>query len=129
MRFTLLGIVCSVCLLAQSETSPEVQRAADGVEKLRALVEAGAVPRRQLEQAEDQLADAQDAAILRKTLYGQELTPELSDDMMAAAKRRLDRREKAFQDAKKLVDANVAPPSSLEPFQAELDSVKKEIEI
>ena len=60
MRFTLLGIVCSACLLAQTETSPEVQRAAAGVEKLRALVEAGAVPRRQLEKAEDQLADAED---------------------------------------------------------------------
>ena len=118
-----------MCLLAQTEASPEVERAKAGVEKLRALVEAGAVPRRQLEQAEDQLADAEDAAVLRKTLYGQDLTPDLSDDMLAAAKRRMDRREKALEEAKKLVDANVAPASSLETFQSDLDSVKKEIEI
>ena len=69
------------------------------------------------------------SAVLRKTLYGQDLTPDLSDEMLAAAKRRLERREKALEEAQKLVDANVAPASSLETFQSDLDSVKKEIEI
>src|ERR1041385_472974 len=116
MRF--LGLaVCAMCLWAQPEESPEVKNARTAVEKLRTLVEAGAAPRLQLQKAEDQLADAEDAAVLRKTLYGQDLTVELSNDMLAAAQRRLERRQKAFDDAKKLVEANVAAGASLAPFQ------------
>ena len=130
MRF--LGpvlVVCSACLLAQSEASPELERAKAAVEKLRTLVEAGAAPRNQLAKAEEELADAEDAAILRRTLYGQELTPDLSDDMLAAANRRLERREKALSAARKLVDASVAPESSLENFQSDVKAAKKECEI
>src|SRR3954470_12083527 len=108
--------VCAVCLYAQQgQDAPEVTRAKAEIEKLRALVQAGAAPRKQLERAEEQMADAQDAAFLRKTLYGQDLTAEQADDMLAAAARRRDRREKAFADAEKLVDARVAPVTSLDP--------------
>jgi len=128
MRFLSLWLcVCAMCLWGQD--SPEVKNARAGVEKLRTLVEAGAAPRIQLQKAEEQLADAEDEAVLRKTLYGQDLTVELSDDMLAAAGRRLERRQKSLDEARKLVDAKVAPESSLEPFQYDLDSAKKEREI
>lgn len=129
MRFFASAVVCSVSLLAQSTDSPELAKAKAGVEKIRALVEAGAVPRVQLQKAEEELADAEDTAVLRRTLYGQDLTVELSDDMLAAAKRRVDRREKALADAGKLVAASVAAEASLAEFQSNLANVRKELDI
>jgi hypothetical protein len=121
-------LVCAGVLFAQTE-DPEVVRAKAGIEKLRALVEAGAAPRAQLEKAEDRIADAQDAAFLRKTIYGQDLTAEQADEMIAAADRRFERRKKAFDNAKKLVDSGVASEVSLDTFLEELDLARKECEL
>ena len=115
------GVRGRVCARRAGQDAPEVARAKAEIEKLRALVDAGAAPRNQLEQAEDQMADAEDAAFLRKTLYGQDLTAEQADEMIAAAERRLDRRQKAFDAAKKLVDGEVAPPTSLEAPLGDVD--------
>src|SRR3954449_8980055 len=71
--WALIPLVCAVCLAAQTE-EPEVARARAEIEKLRHLVDAGVIPRNQLEKAEAAMADAQDAAFLRKTIYGQDLT-------------------------------------------------------
>jgi hypothetical protein len=118
-----------VVVSAQSAEDPEVTRAKAGIDRLRSLVEAGAVPRLQLQKAEEQIADAEDAAFLRKTLYGQELTAEQSDEMIAATNRRFERRKKAYDDAQKLVEAGVAPQQSLTTFLEEIDSARKECEL
>jgi hypothetical protein len=96
---------------------------------LRGLVDQGALPRQDLERAEDQLADAQDSAFLRKTIYGQDLTAEQADEMIAAAGRRFERRKKAFDEAKKLVDAGVASQLSLATFLDEMDLSRKECDL
>jgi hypothetical protein len=106
-----------------------VARAKAGIDRLRALVEAGALPRAQLQKAEEQIVDAQDAAYLRKTLYGQELTAEQSDEMIAAANRRFERRKKAFDEAQKLVEAGVASQLSLATFLDELDMTRRECDL
>src|SRR5690349_21202307 len=101
-------LVCAVvCGCAHAADAPEVTRAKADIEKLRTLVAAGAAPRKQLEQAEARMADAEDADFLRKTLYGQDLTAEQADEMIAAAQRRLDRRHDALEAAKRLVMAKV----------------------
>src|SRR5689334_15699023 len=72
MRFA-SGLVWAMCIgiaCAQTPEDTDVVRAQAGIEKLRQLVDAGAAPRVELEQAEDALADAQDFSFLRKTLYG-----------------------------------------------------------
>ncbi len=89
-------------------------------------MEAGAAPRAQLERAEAGLADAQDAALLRKTLYGSDLTEELADAMTAAAERRLGRRQADLAEAEKLVEAGAATRFSLTPLLEELDRARKE---
>jgi hypothetical protein len=114
---------------AQTNDAPEVARASAEVEKLRVLVEAGAAPRTQLEKAEAAMADAQDEAILRRTLYGQDLTAEQTDDMMAAAGRRFDRRRQALDEAKRLVEAGAASRVSLGAFLEELDRARKESDL
>jgi hypothetical protein len=126
---SLVLLVCVSCLYAQTEDAPEVVRARAGIEKLRALVEAGVVPKAQLEKAESGIADAQDAAFLRKTLYGAELTEDQAGDMLAAAQRRVDRRRQAYEEAKKLVDNGVASLLTLSTFLEELDLARKEFDL
>jgi hypothetical protein len=121
--------VCAGAVAAQTADVPELARAQAEIRNLRVLVEAGAAPRAQLEKAEEAVADAQDAAILRRTLYGQDLTAEQTDEMMAAAGRRVDRRGKALDEAKRLVDAGVASRLSVGAFLEELDLARKESDL
>ncbi|HMD70107.1 MAG TPA: hypothetical protein VKF41_02125 [Bryobacteraceae bacterium] len=126
-----LGLMLLVCAgaVGQTNDAPEVTRAKEEAGKVRALVEAGAAPRAQLEKAEEALADAQDAAILRRTLYGQDLTEEQTGEMMAAASRRFDRRRKALDEAKRLVEAGAASQLSLGGSLEELDGARKEADL
>src|ERR1022692_1811925 len=128
MRF-LLGLIlvaCAACVFAQTEEPPEVLRAKAGIERLRSLVEAGVAPRAQLVQAEAAIADAEDEALLRRTVYGNELTGDQADEMLAAAARRLDRRQQALDAGRNLVDGGVAALDSLTPLLEELDAARKE---
>lgn len=125
----LILLVCASCLWAQSEDSPEIARAKSGIVKLRELVEAGAAPRAQLERAEAALADAEDAAFLRKTVYGPELTEDQTEDMMAAAGRRVDRRKSAVEDMRRLINEGVASQLALTPVLEELDTARKEYDL
>jgi len=122
----LMFLVCGACAWAQYPDDPEVARANANIEKLRALVKAGAAPRAQLAKAEEAVVDAQDEAFLRKTAYGKDLTEAQADDMVAAAGRRFERRQKAFDEARKLVDAGVTSQLSLGPFQEEMDRARQE---
>jgi hypothetical protein len=124
----LLVAVCAGLVCAQTPDDPEVTRARAEIERLRSLVAVGAAPRLQVEKAEAALADAQDAAILRKTIYGSELTEAQSEDMIAAAVRRLDRRRKAYEADQKLVDIKAAPPQSLKPLQENVDAALRELD-
>lgn len=128
MRFSpgLILVACATCVFAQTEDPPEVLRAKAGIERLRSLVEAGVAPRAQLAQAEAAIADAEDAALLRRTVYGNELSDDQADEMLAAAGRRLDRRKQALNDGRNLVDRGVASLLSLTPLLEELDGARKE---
>jgi hypothetical protein len=128
MRFLpgLIFVACGTCVLAQAGDPPEVLRAKAGIERLRSLVEAGVVPRQQLVRAETAMADAEDEALLRRTVYGNELSDDQADDMLAAAARRLDRRKQALAEGRKLVDSGVASLFSLTPLLEELDGARKE---
>ncbi len=126
----ILVSVCAICASAQTvEDAPEVMRAKAGIERLRSLVDAGVVSRAQLEAAEAGLADAEDAAVLRRTVYGNDLTEEQAEEMIAAAARRLERRKQAVAEARKRVDSGVASLLSVTPFLEEEDSARKEFDI
>jgi hypothetical protein len=131
MRFSLglVVVVCARLACAQTAADPEVTRARAGIERLRQLVEAGAAPRVQLERAEEALADAEDVAYLRHTLYGADLTEEQTESMIQAAERRLARRQKALAQAREMVQAGVATELSLGAFLEELDRSRKEFDL
>src|SRR5260370_38425602 len=93
MRFLsgLVLVACASCVFAQTEDPPEVMRAKAGIERLRSLVDAAVMPRAQLAQAEAAVADAEDAALLRRTVYGNDPTDEQAHERLAARRRRFDR--------------------------------------
>jgi hypothetical protein len=126
-----LGLILLVCALvwAQSQDSPEMTRAKTEVQRLRVLVEAGAAPRAQLEKAEAAVADAEDAAFLRKTAFGADLTEGQTEDMLAAAQRRVDRRKSAVSDMRKLIDAGVVSQLALTPLLEDFDAARKEFDL
>lgn len=96
------------------------------MERLRELVEAGALPRVELEKAEARAADAEDEIFLRNTLYGKDLTEQQADEMMAVTERRLDRKQAALDRRKSMVDQGVASRSELTPLLEDLDMARKE---
>jgi hypothetical protein len=119
----------AACVCAQTSEPPELARAKADLEKLRALVEAGAAPRAELQRAEAALTDAGDAAFLRRTLYGEDLTEEQAGEMISVAARRVERREEALASAQKLVREGVASQLSLTAFLEDLDRSRKEFDL
>jgi hypothetical protein len=129
MKFCFGLLLCISLLHAQVPGDADVARAQAGIEKLRQLVEAGAAPRAELEQAEQALADARDFSFLRQTLYGTDLTESQAGDMIRAAGRRLDRRKQALEHARGLVALGVASQASLGTFLEALDWAQKEYDL
>lgn len=128
-RPALLLLVCAAFLRAQSPEDPEVARAKAELNRIRALVESGALPRAQLQHAEDAIADAADAALIRHTIYAGDLTEDQAKQLVAAANRRFERREKAYQDMKQLVDVGAMPAQTLSQLQQEMEFARKDREL
>jgi len=123
------GLILLVCTSMWAQDSPELGRAKAEVQRLRVLVEAGAAPRAQLEKAEAAVADAEDAAFLRKTAFGTDLTEDQTEDMLAAAQRRVARRKSAVSDMRRLIDAGVASQLALTPLLEDFDAARKEFDL
>jgi hypothetical protein len=113
----------------EAAQEPELAKAKAEAESLRALVEAGAAPRAQLERSQARIADAEDAAELRRTVYGADLTEGRIPAMLDAANRRLERRRLALEKQQKLVSEGAASQFSLVAFREEIDLARKESEM
>ena len=126
--FPLLGAVLLVAAGARAD-DPEVLRAQIAIDKMRALVEAGAAPRIDLERAQDAVADAQDRAVLHRTMSASDLTPEQASEMVAAAQRQLDRRQKQADRISSLVDAGLASKVEAQNFADQVDFARKQYDL
>ena len=120
-------------MYAQSPENASVRRATEELEKVRALVAAGAAPRASLESAERALTEAQDDVIVAHTLYGkigvEDLTEEQANDMVAAARRQLDREKLRLEAVRKLVDQGVTARAALIPVLEDLESRRKPLNL
>ena len=127
MRWSLGPIFLAgvLSVFAQSTGDSALAHAQAEVERIVSLVKLGAAPPVQLKKAQDALADAEDEAILSRTLYG-DLTEDQAADMLAAAARRLDRQRQALTAAEKLVNAGAAAPATLEPARRQVQAAEKE---
>ena len=97
--------------LRQDATSQRIALAVQEVERMKALVERGIEAPIRLVQAEQDLADAQDRAILDRTQYTDSgnATEQTDDGVIAAAERRVSRqRERIVQQRKLITDGLVA---------------------
>ncbi len=127
------GLACCEVLFGQTPEAPEVRRAGEEAERVRAQVEAGAAPRQKLDQVRQSLDDAQDEAILRGTLYGsltvEDLTEEQGREMVAAANRMFERRQARLDLARKLVEEGVLARLSLSDYIVELDRSRRTLDL
>ena len=98
------------------------------VEKVKALVESGVLPRVELAQAERAYANAKDDEYLRKTLYGPDLTPTAAQEMLALTARRIEEHKAEVESTKKLVDQQILPAKELEAAQDTLARAEQEHE-
>lgn len=123
-QFVLLSLLSASLLPAYAQTSPELDRAQQELERLRGLVAVGAAPRIKLEQAQFAIEDAKDDAVLRQTLFGsitaEQLTDEQAQAMVAAAERRVERQKQKIESFQKLVTLGVAARGESLPMQDEL---------
>src|SRR5580658_264905 len=124
-----LLLLCAAALLAQTSTDPEVARAQIELNRVRVMVETGAMPRSQIQKAELAVADAEDAATIRKSIYNQDLTEDQGKELVAAATRRFERRQKAYDDAKNLVDLGAMPSQSLPNLREDMDFARKQCDL
>jgi hypothetical protein len=103
------------------------------VDRLRVMSETGAIPRARLEQAQAELADAEDNAILRRTLYGslrvEDFTKEQSDQMVAAAQRLVDRQKERYDRTQELVNEGILARVSLMAMLEDLEYRRKALDL
>lgn len=118
---------------AQSSESPALERAQQELNRIRGLVEAGAMPRATLEAAEREVAEARDEVVLSESLYGKASVSDLTDDqagaMLRAAERQVTRQQEKVDAEKELVDHGVKPRTALTPLIEELDRRQKTLDL
>lgn len=117
----------------QTSGSPELEKALEDAARVRRLVEAGALPRKALAEAELVLEEARDEDALRRTLYGRLALEELTEDqaagMVAAAERLAARQRAELEKARKLVTRGALAAAQLEPFTEELARREATVEL
>ena len=92
------------------------------VQRIKDLVEHGAEAPIRLEEAERDLADAKDGAILGQTtaVESADVNDRSEEDRLAAAQRRVARQEERIERHKNLLAAGIAPTSDLSSLELEL---------
>lgn len=96
------------------------------------LVEMGAEPRARLDQARQDLADAQDDAILERGLEGSVSSKDTAgqeDELVAAAQRRIDRQKTRVDEARKLMATGLVALTYVTPFETELQARQIQLDL
>ena len=108
----------------ETTANKRIDLAKEELGRVEQLVQAGALPRIRLEEAQQNVEDAQDDAVLDRTLYGDlpvdQVNDQLTDEMVAAAQRRVERGQLQLQQAQKLVTDGIAAQATLTPIQEDL---------
>jgi hypothetical protein len=96
------------------------------------LVGAGSLPQSSLDEAEVRLADINDEATLKETLYSTklgDLTADQQTAMLAAAQRRLDRETKIVCDRQRLLEMGIIAKAEMQSVNNELETRQHVLEL
>ncbi len=107
----------------QSIAAKQIELASRELQRVQKLVDIGVESRTRLHQAEQDLADAQDNAILQQNLYNnaaKDVDESAIREMVDAAQRRLDRQQERVDHTKALLTQGLIAQSYLTPFEQEL---------
>jgi hypothetical protein len=129
----MLCLLAEAVVRAQTPSMAELDRAKSEIQRLSQLYEKGAVSRNRLDEAKARVDDANDDAILRRTLYGivkiEEATPDQIGEMLEAARRRLDRMEPRIAAKQKLIDAGVMARNEIKEDLEEREMRQRTVEL
>jgi hypothetical protein len=117
MRRTFLWL--AILALVPASQAGDISSAEANLKRVQALVEAGAAPRSVLKAAEDELRDARNREILRRTLYSGNVTGKDVPEMLRAASELRERAAENLAAQRKLAEAGVIPVNSLEKWMQE----------
>ena len=115
--------------LAVSLQATEVSVAEANLRRVRVLVEAGAAPPSALKAAEQQLQDARNEDVLRRTLYSANAIPQDVPEMLRAAGELRVRAADALAAQEKLVTAGVAPTKTLDRYRQDQGRAEQQWEL
>lgn len=145
LRFAVLAALSISFVLAQDGTTPSaaepasnllradendsaVIRARQVLDQVTRLVASGALPAMRLRKAQEDVQDAMDQSILKKSLYANDLLPEQAEQMIFVAERMVFRRQRALLDMQQLVGAGVISRAEAEASGVNLDRAQQELE-
>jgi hypothetical protein len=133
LRITFLALAGAALLCAQTASDlaledPSVLRAKLTVDRVRAMVESGTLPRVRLEEAQQRLDDVTDEAIYTRAIYGKDLTPDQASEVVKATERRVERRKKEAQKQEQFLAEGIISQSEYKVALDELERANKEYE-
>lgn len=107
-----------------TQEPPAVTAAREEVQRTKSLVTAGALPAMKIVEAQENLEDELDAAVLGRTLYGhvEEADETQAAEMLAAAQRRVERQQAKVTKINQLIAADLTPPSDRIDLEKELSN-------
>src|SRR5271154_4216494 len=105
-----------------------VKRAELDLGRVEQLVSAGVLPRVKLDQARNALADAQDDATIRKTLYEKDISVDEADRLVEITQKRIERHQRTVDERNKLLEQGIIAKAELGDEVATLDRAKQEHE-
>lgn len=125
-----IGALAAALCAAQGSPGLDILRAE--LRRIESLVEQGVLPAARLAEAREKLQEAEDEALLQKTLYAsvaQDLTEEDAEAMAAAARRRLERQQRRVEQARRTVEAGAASRLSLTAILEEADLRRRALDL
>jgi hypothetical protein len=115
-------------VLQPDENDSMVIRARGVLTQVARLVGTGALPAIRLRKAQEDVQDALDGSILKKSLYSNDLLPEQAEQMIFVAQRMVFRRQRALLDMQQLVAAGVISRAEADASGVNLDRAQQELE-
>jgi hypothetical protein len=114
-------------LPASGELSTElVDRARGDVARIQTLVGEGSLPKSSLDEAELRLADVNDEAVLKETLFSSiklaDLTADQQTRMLAAAQQRIDRQAGLVCERQRFLEMGIIAKAEMNSVNAELET-------